>query len=201
MTNLMRDKVMSDKLRVLICEDDYLVSRGLKNSVESLGHKVVAIAKNGKEAVELALDHLPDLIFMDINMPIMSGLIAIKKINESISVPSIILTAYHDDSLIKKASEIGALYYLIKPVTNQEINAAISIVIARYNDLKKLKTELLNTKDKLESRRYIEKAKGIIMNKLDLSEEEAMVKLQKLSRDKNIKLIDISKQIINLYST
>lgn len=191
---------MSEKLRVLICEDDYLVSRGLKKNIEDLGHNVIAIAKNGNEAVEFALELLPDLIFMDINMPILSGLVAIKKINYSISVPCIILTAYHDESLIKKASENGALYYLIKPVTIQELNAAINIVMARYNDMKNLEFKLRNTMDKLEQRKVIERAKGIIMSKLNLSEQEAMDKLQKLSRDKNLKLVDVSNKIVELYS-
>ena len=187
---------MSKKLNVLICEDDYLVSQGLKYSVESLGHDAIAIAKNGKEAVELALEKLPDLIIMDINMPIMNGLVALEKINKYIDIPCIILTAYYKDSLIKKASENGALYYLIKPITDYDLNAAINIVMARYSEFENLKLELNQTKEKLETRKYVEIAKGLLMDKYGLKEQEAMIKIQKLSRDKNLKMVDISKQII-----
>lgn len=190
---------MNKKLKVLICEDDYLVSQGIKSNIESLGHDVIAVAKNGKEAIDFALEKLPELIIMDINMPIISGLIAIEKINRYINVPCIILTAYYRDTLIKKASENGALYYLIKPTTEYELNAAINIVMARYNELENLKSELNQTKEKLEARKYIEIAKGLLMDRYGLKEREAMVKIQKLSRDKNLKIIDISKQIIELF--
>lgn len=190
---------MNKKLKVLICEDDYLVSQGIKSNIESLGHDVIAVAKNGKVAIDFALEKLPELIIMDINMPIISGLIAIEKINKYINVPCIILTAYYRDTLIKKASENGALYYLIKPTTEYELNAAINIVMARYNELENLKSELNQTKEKLEARKYIEIAKGLLMDRYGLKEREAMVKIQKLSRDKNLKIIDISKQIIELF--
>lgn len=160
---------------------------------------MIAVAKNGKEAIDFALEKLPELIIMDINMPIISGLIAIEKINKYINVPCIILTAYYRDTLIKKASENGALYYLIKPTTEYELNAAINIVMARYNELDNLKSELNQTKEKLEARKYIEIAKGLLMDRYGLKEREAMVKIQKLSRDKNLKIIDISKQIIELF--
>lgn len=199
MDDLVRGEKMTKKLQVLICEDDYLVSQGLKNSIESLGHDVIAIARNGKEAIDFALEKSPELIIMDINMPIMSGLIAIEEINKNINVPCIILTAYHKASLIKKASENGALYYLIKPISEHELNAAINIVMARYNELNNLKSELNQTKEKLEARKYIETAKGLLMDRHGIKEQEAMAKIQKLSRDKNIKLIDISKQIIELF--
>jgi response regulator NasT len=198
MDDLVRGENMSKKLNVLICEDDYLVSQGLKYSIESLGHDVIAIAKNGKEAIELALEKLPDLIIMDINMPIVSGLVALEKINKYIDVPCIILTAYHKDSLIKKASENGALYYLIKPVTDYDLNAAINIVMARHSEFENLKSELNQTKEKLETRKYIEIAKGLLMDKYGIKEQEAMAKMQKISRDKNIKIVDVSKQIIEL---
>jgi response regulator NasT len=196
MDDLIRGENMSKKLNVLVCEDDYLVSQGLKYSLESLGHDVIAIAKNGKEAVELALEKLPDLIIMDINMPIMNGLVALEKINKYIDIPCIILTAYYKDSLIKKASENGALYYLIKPITDYDLNAAINIVMARHSEFENLKLELNQTKEKLETRKYVEIAKGLLMDNYGLKEQEAMKKIQKLSRDKNLKMADISKQII-----
>lgn len=190
---------MKGKLRVLICEDDFLVSQGLKRFVESMGHEVIAIANNGKEGVDLAVKNIPDLIIMDINMPVMSGLIAIEEINQTLNIPCIILTAYYKESLIKKASENGALYYIIKPVSEQELNAAINIVMARFSDMKKLRDELDKTKEQLESRKYIEIAKGLLQDKLNISESDAMQRLQKLSRDRNIKLVDLSKRVIDMY--
>lgn len=187
---------MKHSFRVLIAEDEYLNLMGLKSSVENLGHKVIGEASDGKEAIKLALELKPDLILMDINMPIIDGIEAIKEINKEIVLPVIIISGYHDRELISKAREAGVFAYLIKPVREKDLQAAIEICLARFNQYKDLEKEYNSIKERLEARKYIERAKGILMERNGLKESEAMKALQKKSRDSNRKIVDIAREII-----
>ncbi|KKK38926.1 Fis family transcriptional regulator [Mesobacillus campisalis] len=187
---------MTKSLRILLAEDEYLVLMGTKAYVEKLGHQVAGVATDGEKAVELAIEKKPDLVIMDINMPKLDGIDAIKKINETLYIPSIIVSGYHDEKLINRATEEGVLYYLLKPIDIQDLKIAINISLSKFEEFKKLQDELKSTKNALEARKYIEKAKGILMEKMNLKEAEAMKRLQKLSRDKNKKLVVIAKELI-----
>lgn len=187
---------MSQSLRILIAEDEFLVLMATKSYVERLGHEVVGVATDGENAVELALEKKPDLVIMDINMPNLDGIDAIRKINETLFIPSIIVSGYHDEQLINRATEEGVLYYLLKPIDIEELKIAINISQAKFEEFKKLQDELQSTKNALEARKHIEKAKGIIMDRMNLKEPEAMKRLQKMSRDKNKKLVTIAKELI-----
>lgn len=187
---------MEKPLRIVIAEDEYLCLMGLKSNVEELGHEVVGEATDGMRAVELAIEKKPDLVIMDINMPTIDGIEAITKINDVLFIPSIIVSGYHDENLIKRATKEGVLYYLIKPIDIKDIKVAINITLARFEEFKRLQHELKDTKKTLEARKHIEKAKGILMNRMDLKEPEAMKRLQKMSRDKNQKLVEVAKEII-----
>lgn len=191
------DDLMTKPLRIVLAEDEYLVLLGLKANVEKLGHEVIGMANDGEKAVQLALKEEPDLVIMDINMPKLDGIEAIKRINEKLFIPSIIVSAYHDEELINRATEEGVLYYLLKPIDIQDLKIAINISLAKFEEFKKLQYELEDTKNALEARKHIEKAKGILMDRLNLKEAEAMKRLQKMSRDKNKKLAVIAKEVIN----
>lgn len=191
------DDRMTKPLRIVLAEDEYLVFLGLKANVEKLGHEVIGMANDGEKAVQLALKEEPDLVIMDINMPKLDGIEAIKRINEKLFIPSIIVSAYHDEELINRATEEGVLYYLLKPIDIQDLKIAINISLAKFEEFKKLQYELEDTKNALEARKHIEKAKGILMDRLNLKEAEAMKRLQKMSRDKNKKLAVIAKEVIN----
>jgi Response regulator with putative antiterminator output domain len=112
------------------------------------------------------------------------------------NIPSLIVSGYDDEELIQRASEIGVLGYLIKPIDESDLKAAIEIAISKFEEINKLKKELEETKDALESRKIIEKAKGIVMERLQLKEDDAMKFLQKKSRNSNKKLVDVAKDII-----
>lgn len=187
---------MTKSLRILLAEDEFLVLMGTKAYVEQLGHQVVGVATDGEKAVELAIEKKPDLVIMDINMPKMDGIDAIKKINETLYIPSIIVSGYHDEKLINRATEEGVLYYLLKPIDIKDLKIAINISLSKFEEFKKLQDELRSTKNALEARKHIEKAKGILMEKMNLKEAEAMKRLQKLSREKNKKLVVIAKELI-----
>lgn len=187
---------MGKKIRALLAEDDYLVLMSLRLSLENLGYEVVAEATDGLQAVEQALQNKPDLILMDINMPFLDGIEALKKINEKYVAPSIIITGYSESKLVKRALEAGVFGYLVKPVDARELAPAIDVALKRFEEFTKLSEDLKDTKAALEARKYIEKAKGILMDNLHLSEAEAMKYLQKKSRTKNKKIVVIAKEII-----
>ncbi|MYL35839.1 response regulator [Pontibacillus yanchengensis] len=191
---------MKKSLRVMIAEDEMLVLMGIKSNLEDLGYEIIGEAKDGEEAVEIALDQKPDLILMDISMPKLDGIEAIKRINEQVFIPSIIISAYHDESLIQRASEEGVFSYLVKPVDTKDLKVAIEITLAKFEEFKELRSELNDTQKALEARKYIERAKGILMENKNLKEPEAMKKMQTMSRNKNKKLVEIAKNIIEMES-
>jgi response regulator NasT len=186
------------KLKILVAEDEYLVLMGLKSNLKELGHQIIAEAMNGKEAIELAKEKSPDLIIADINMPELDGLEAVKQINQKQVIPSIIVTGYSDDELIEKASKVGVFAYLVKPVGIEELKASIIIAMNKYEEFKEVNKELQDQKKALEDRKYIERAKGILMDTLGLKEPEAMKRLQNKSQEENTKLIDVAKNIIKM---
>lgn len=187
---------MKKPLRILLAEDEFMVLMGLKSNVEQLGHHVVGEATNGERAVQLAIEKKPDLVIMDINMPNVDGIEAIKRINEKLFIPSIIVSGYYDEHLIKRANEEGVLYYLIKPIDVKDLQISINISTSRFQEFQALQNELKDTKKALDARKHIEKAKGILMDRNHLKEPEAMRYLQKISRDQNKKLVVVAKEII-----
>lgn len=187
---------MSKKLNILIGEDEYLCLMGIKSIVEELGNTVVGEATDGEMLIELARKLKPDLIMVDVNMPKKDGIEAIMAINHTMFIPSIIISGYHDENMIKRATKEGVLYYLVKPVDRKDLQIAINIAMAKFNEIKSLHEEISHTKKLLEQRKLVEKAKGILMDRMQLKEDEAMKKLQTISRNKNIKLTEVAKQII-----
>ncbi len=186
------------KLKILVAEDEYLVLMGLKSNLKELGHEIIAEAMNGKQAIELAEEKSPDLIIADINMPEIDGIEAVKQINKDHVIPSIIVTGYSDDELIEKASKVGVFAYLVKPVGIEELKASIIIAMNKYEEFKEVNKELQDQKKALENRKLIERAKGILMDTLSLTEAEAMKKLQQKSQQENSKLVAVAKNIIKM---
>lgn len=193
---------MAKGLKVLIAEDEYVNLMGLRINLEDLGHEVIGEARDGEEAVKLATELDPNLILMDINMPGIDGIQAIEEINRIREdagkeiVPVIIISGYHDQNLVGRANEVGVFAYLVKPVREEELKVAIEVCLARFREFQELKKEYQRVKDSLEARKLIEKAKGILMYRNNLKEDEAMKVLQRKSRDSNKKLVDIAKEII-----
>jgi response regulator NasT len=187
---------MKKSLNIILAEDESIILMGIKSNIESLGHQVIAQAYDGVEAVKLALEKEVDLIIIDINMPKMDGIEAVERINKEKFVPAIIVTGYNDEKLINRASRAGAFAYLIKPVDVNDIKPAINIAWARFEEFKKVLSELDNSQKALEARKIIEKAKGIVMDRKGIKESRAMKFLQKKSNETNKKMIVIAKEII-----
>ncbi|WP_129632088.1 ANTAR domain-containing response regulator [Candidatus Oscillochloris fontis] len=182
--------------RILIAEDNDLVSLTLEEQLRGLGYDVVGIARNGAEAITLAGRLKPDLIMMDIRMPEMEGTEAAARIRDLMAVPIIMLTAYADKETVRKAEAAGALAYLVKPVNENELPPAINIALARFKEVQSLRTQVNELEDSLEARKLIERAKGILMQRLGLNERDAYERLRQRARDKRAKMKDIAQAII-----
>jgi two-component system, response regulator PdtaR len=182
--------------RILIAEDNDLVALTLEEQLKSLGYDVVGIARTGVEATDLAMRLSPDLIIMDIRMPEMEGTEAAARINNQRPTPILMLTAYTDRDTIRKAETAGALGYLVKPVNETELAPAINIALARFREIQALRTQVGELEESLEARKLIERAKGILMQRLGLSERDAYERLRQRARDKRAKMKDIAQAII-----
>lgn len=186
-----------EKLRIFIAEDEPLILQGFKIMVSSLGHTVIGTAMNGQDAIDRVTDLRPDLAIMDINMRDVDGLQAIEAINRKIKLPFIVVTGYQDPELLEKAAQLGVFGYLPKPVDVCEIRNTIEIAMTRFEEVSKLEKDLADTQNALKERKLLDRAKGILMEKMGISEPQAMKHLQKLARDQNTRLVVIAQEIIN----
>ncbi len=182
--------------RILIAEDNDLVALTLEEQLKGLGYDVIGIARTGAEAIDLATRLGPDLIIMDIRMPEMEGTEAAARINQQRPTPILMLTAYTDRETIRRAEQAGALAYLVKPVNEAELAPAINIALARFRDLQALRAQVHELEESLEARKLIERAKGILMQRLGLTERDAYERLRQRARDKRAKMKDIAQAII-----
>lgn len=180
----------------LICDDESIIRMSLKNRLLELGFAEIMECSHGEAAVKLALDKLPDMAILDISMPGMDGISAARAIRRKLKIPIIFLTAAYDAETVKKAKEAGVTAFLTKPLREQDLWPAIELAFAHADEVEALKEQVDDLKDSLESRKVIEKAKGIIMRKQGLSEPEAFRKLQKLAMDKRKSMRQIAEAIL-----
>ena len=196
-------KVQNDKLKnnlkILIADDEALIRQDIKEILTEQGYEVVAEAKDGYHALELAKETYPDLMIMDIKMPNINGLEAAEEIQLALNkrIPTVILTAYNQPELIQKAGDVGAFAFLTKPVKPQDLIASIETARYRAKEMETLHQDISDLKEKLEIRKLVEKAKGIIMKKLSLDEPEAMHYLQKKSMNDRTSIKVVAEKIIN----
>ncbi len=185
-----------DGLRILLAEDESMVALSLKTQLENLGYQVIAIARHGREAVELARTLRPDLVVMDIKMPEMDGVEASRQIGKAYFCPIILVTAFSDEELIERASEAGVLAYLVKPVDERDLAPAIHLALSRFQELQSLRREVQNLEEALVTRKLIDRAKGILMDRMGLSENEAFHRIQRQSRDLRVPMKQVALSII-----
>ncbi len=184
-------------ISVFIAEDEPITLVGLSIMVEEIGHRVIGEANDGPGAIDGIISTDPDLIIMDIDLPVIDGLSVLEEVYKIKPIPSIIITGYREHSFIDKANALGAFGYLQKPVDSSELNAMIKIAISRFEELGELKKNLDDVKTSLAERKIIEKAKGIVMEQLGYKEPQAMKYLQLKSRQQNKKIFLIAREIID----
>jgi len=180
-----------DSLRILIADDESIIRLDLKKILENMGHKVVAEASDGQKAIELARENEIDLAILDIKMPGMDGLDVAKILTEEKIAPVLLLTAYSQQDLINRAKEAGVFGYLVKPFKEADLLPAIEIAISRYHEMEALEKEVGDLSDKLETRKLVDRAKGMLMDKRGMKEHEAFrwIQLQSMNTRKSMREI------------
>jgi AmiR/NasT family two-component response regulator len=169
-------------MRVLIAEDETLIRLDLRTMLEAVGFDVCAEAKTGAEAVELADRLRPDVAILDVKMPVLDGIEAARRILDEHPIPIVILSAYGEDELVRRAVEVGVFGYLTKPFHESDLGPAIRTACARHNDLVALREETDTLTEALAARKAIERAKGLLMAKEGLTEQEAFGRLRSASQ-------------------
>ncbi len=186
----------AELLRVLIADDESIRLLSLRAQLRALGHRVVAEASNGQEAVVLAKATQPDLAIMDIKMPVMDGIEAAERMTQDRPIPIILLTAYSETQLVERAAQANVAAYLMKPVAAEDLLPAITLALTRFRQFEALHREVNDLREALETRKLVERAKGILMRRLDLNEDEAFRRLQKQSQDTNRRLAEVAQAIV-----
>lgn len=183
-------------LRIALADDDPIIRDVLRKMLEHIGHNVVSVASTGRELLEQCQAVQPDVIIADIQMPDMDGLDAVSHIYDHRPTPVILVTGYTDPEFIERAERSHVLAYLVKPVKANELEPAIILATRRFQEFQTLQEEAADLKKALADRKIIERAKGIMMKHLNIDEQEAFRRLQKLASSKNQKLVDIAHSIL-----
>ncbi len=182
-------------VRILVAEDEALIRMDLVEMLQGAGYEVVAEATNGQEAVELTQLHKPDLAILDVKMPVMDGISAAEKI---ISLaPVLMLTAFSQKELIDRARDAGVMAYVVKPFTISDLIPAIEIAISRHLQMRSLADEVADLHERLETRKLIDRAKGILMKALNLSEPEAFSWIQRAAMDRRMSMKAVAEAVIS----
>jgi len=182
-------------LRILIADDEAVVRMDLREMLEESGYKVVGEAGDGERAVELGEERKPDLAILDIKMPKMNGLEVAEKLMER-GIATLVLTAYTDREFIDRAKETGVLAYLVKPFSKESLIAAIEMAMARFRELQELRKEVSSLREALEVRKLVERAKGLLMKHLGISEEDAYRYLQRQSMEYRKPMKEVAEAVI-----
>lgn len=182
--------------RVVVAEDEALIRLDLVELLGEAGYDVVGQASNGEQAVELAVDLQPDLVIMDVKMPVMDGLSAAEEIGKQRLCPVIMLTAFSQAELVERARDAGVMAYIVKPFTAADLAPAIDIALSRWRELKELEKEVADLGEALETRKAVERAKGVLMKKLKLSEAEAFRWIQKTAMDRRLGMREVAEAVI-----
>jgi len=187
---------MNRLCKVLIADDERPVAAGLQGQLEALGYDVVAVVDDGQRAIEVCRRTLPDVVMMDIEMPGLDGLSAARQIAQDPGTPVIILTAHGHPNLVDQAVQDGVIQYLLKPVTSPSLHAAIQTAVARAREVKGLRDSVQTLEMTLRERKLIERAKGILMTRRNLSEPEAFRFLQRQSQDRRMPMAKLAESIV-----
>jgi response regulator NasT len=182
-------------VRILVAEDEALIRMDLVEMLQEAGYAVVAQATNGEEAIALATEHQPDLAILDVKMPVLDGISAAEKI---ISIaPVLMLTAFSQKELVDRARDAGVMAYVVKPFTIGDLVPAIEIAISRHTQMKSLADEVADLHERLETRKIIDRAKGILMKALNLSEPEAFSWIQRAAMDRRLTMKEVANAVIS----
>ena len=182
--------------RIVIAEDESISRMDLREMLANLGYLVVGEAADGQSAVNLARELRPELVIMDIKMPEMDGITAAKLLTEEKIAPVLLLTAYSDREFVEGSLDAGVMGYVVKPFREAEIVPAIELALARFREFRALEKQLGDTREVLETRKAVERAKGLLMDTQGLREAEAFRKIQKLSMNNRKSMREVAEAIL-----
>jgi response regulator NasT len=182
--------------RLVIADDESLIRMNLKETLVGLGYLVVGEAGDGVSAINLARELRPDMVIMDIKMPKLDGIKAAEVLTQERLAPVVLLTAYSDRDLVERAKEAGVVSYLVKPFREADLLPALEVAMARFSELRALDKQLGDLKESLETRKVVERAKGLLMEKQGLNETEAFRKIQQLSMNTRKPMKEIAQSIM-----
>lgn len=183
-------------LKIVIADDEAVIRMDLKEILREAGHEVVGETANGRRAVAIVRDAHPDLVIMDIKMPDMDGVEAARLIAADHLAPVLLLTAFDDAELIERAKDAGVSAYLVKPVEEKNLFPAMEIALSRWQEMQALEEELFAMRDSLETRKLLDRAKGILMQAHNISETEAYRRMQRYSMEKRLSLKEVAAAVV-----
>lgn len=183
--------------RVIVAEDESLIRIDVVETLRDNGFEVIAEAADGEKAVALAEELKPDLVVMDVKMPLMDGISAAEILTKKKIAPVVLLTAFSQRELVERASEAGALAYVVKPFTPNDLIPAIDIALGRYAQIQALEDEVADMAERLETRKILDRAKGILNNTMGLTEPEAFRWIQKASMDRRLTMKEVAQTVID----
>lgn len=179
----------------MVAEDEALIRMDLVEMLRDAGYEVIGEATNGQEAIQLIKDLQPDLAILDVKMPVLDGISVVEAIQGMCA--TLILTAFSQRELVERASAAGAIAYVVKPFTFQDLQPSIEIAVARYRQMKALENEVRDIHERLESRKLIDRAKGVLMGALNLSEPEAFAWIQRTAMDRRVTMKIVAEAVLD----
>jgi AmiR/NasT family two-component response regulator len=191
----MNQDLSRSKFRIVVAEDETLIRMDLVEMLTESGYEVVGQGANGEEAIELVNTHKPDLVILDVKMPVLDGISAAEKLINS--CPVLMLTAFSQKELVERARDTGVMAYVVKPFTINDLLPAIEISISRFRQMKSLEVEVADLYERLETRKVLDRAKGILMKALNISEPDAFSWIQKTAMDRRISMKEVAQGVIS----
>lgn len=182
--------------RVVIAEDEALIRMDLAEMLTEEGYDVVGQAGDGARAIELAEEHQPDLVILDVKMPVLDGIAAAEAIAAKRIAPVVILTAFSQRELVERARDAGAMAYLVKPFTQSDLVPAVEMALSRFAELAQLESEVQDLQERLETRKAVDRAKGILQERLQLTEPEAFRWIQKTAMDLRLSMREVAEGVV-----
>jgi AmiR/NasT family two-component response regulator len=185
------------RVRILVAEDEALIRMDLAEMLVEIGYDVVGLASNGEQAVALSRELRPDLVLMDVKMPVLDGISAAEQIGQEKIAPVVMLTAFSQKELVERARDAGVMAYIIKPFTASDLEPAIAVARSRWVEQHALEAEIANLSERLETRKVVDRAKGLLMAELNISELEAFRWIQKTAMDRRLGMREVAVAVVS----
>ena len=191
------DEKTAPRKRVVIAEDEALIRMDLAEMLQEEGYEVVGQAGDGESAVKLATEHRPDLVILDVKMPVLDGISAAERIGAEKIAPVLMLTAFSQRELVERARDAGAMAYLVKPFSKADLVPAIEMATTRYEEMRALESEVADLAARFETRKLVDRAKGLLQAQLAMTEPEAFRWIQKTSMDRRLTMREVAQAVID----